>query len=550
MLLGDLRIPAESLVPCRPNVRFLTFVGCGALVEAGWLAVWPLSGALSHSAPFTAAVLQLHPLVSRVFQFTLRLAQRVLPGLGDTALTDPFGSPAYFAPAAALAAVMLWLAAVYWLTLLLLDSGLGARRLALWGVIAGAIVFQVTLLFLPGLFSQDVFSYIAYGRLAAVYELNPYIWPPSVLRDPVVPWVAEVWRSYASPYGPAWVGVQWLVARPTSSLSIADQALVYRLIANVLLLANLGLAWRLLGRLTPLSQTQRTTALAALAWNPLVLFEIAGNAHNDVLMVSFVFLGLLLFTHASRGTLASAALALATLVKYLSGLGLIWLALASAARAVNWPRRAGRVAALGLIAIGIAAAVAFPWLELPDSLDPLLNETASVGFVNSLPDIFALMLADRLAIPIDAARGAERLLVLICFAVYLAWETRRVWRDPSRGGVGRGIARSALVYVLLVSTSVQTWYLCLPVSVAAALGWRRRLTRLTLAYSALALPALYLSYYLREKTPGWVFLVYGFGPLLVLLPSLVARFRKSRFDGGGSYDQPEAATPGTTSGTR
>jgi hypothetical protein len=528
-------------------VRFLTLLGCWALVEAGWLALWPLSGALSHSAPFTTAVLQLHPLVSQVFALTLRLARHVLPELSDSPLTDPLGSAVYFAPAGALAAVMVWLAAAYCLALLVLESGIGARRLAVWWVIGGAIVFQLTLLLLPGLFSQDVFSYIAYGRLAAVYELNPYIWPPSVLRDPVVPWVADVWRSYASPYGPAWVGVQWLIARFVGALAIADQALVYRLIANVLLLVNLGLAWRLLGRLTPLSQTQRTTALAALAWNPLVLFEIAGNAHNDVLMVSFVFLGLLLFTHSSHGALASAALALGTLVKYLSGLGLIWLALASAARAVNWARRARRILALGLIAVGIAVAVAFPWLELPDSLDPLLNETAGVGYVNSLPDIFALMLVDRLAIPIDVTRGAERLVVLLCFAAYLLWQARQVWRDPSRGGVARGIAGSSLFYILLVSTSVQTWYLCLPVSVAAALGWRRRLTRLTLAYSALALPALYLSYYLREKTPGWVFLVYGFGPLLVLVPDALARFRSSPSEHGDTDDRQQAvpASPAT-----
>ena len=47
-------------------------------------------------------------------------------------------------------------------------------------------------------------------------------------------------------------------------------------LANALLLANLGLLWALLARVTPLDRTQRTTALAALAWNPLVLFELAG----------------------------------------------------------------------------------------------------------------------------------------------------------------------------------------------------------------------------------------------------------------------------------
>lgn len=520
-------------------MRLLGLVACVGLVEAGWLALWPLSGALSHSAPFTAAVLQLHPLVAQVFELTVRTVRHLVPGLaglGDATLTDPLGSSAYLVPAAALGAVLLWLGAAYGLTLILLGRGLGGHRASVWVVVFGALVFQVTLFVLPGLFSQDVFSYIAYGRVAAVYDLNPYIWPPSVIRDPVVPWVAEIWRAYATPYGPAWVDVQWLVARLTSQLSIADQALVYRAIANVLLIVNLGLAWPLIGRVAPLNRGQRTTALAVLAWNPLVLFEVAGNAHNDVLMVGFVLLSLLLFTRKSRGVTSSVALALGTLVKYLSGIGFVWLGLAAASRAIGWPRRIGQVILLAAVALTIAVVLAVPWLELPDSLDPILNETVGVGYVNSLPDIYALMLAGRLGLGVDMARTVERFVVLACFAAYLIWEALRVWREPNRAGVAQALARSSLIYILLVSTSVQTWYLSLPVALVALFGWQRRLTRLTLAYSVFALPALYISYYLRENTPAWIFLAYGFAPLLVFLPSVAAKLASP-----GRYTQPHEA---------
>ena len=67
---------------------------------------------------------------------------------------------------------------------------------------------------------------------------------------------------------------------------------------------------------------------------------------------------------------------------------------------------------------------------------------------------------------------------------------------------------------------------------------------------ALALPALYLSYYLREKTPGWVFLVYGFGPLLVLLPDLVARFRSARLEDGTGQGRQQAIAASSASRTR
>ena len=505
-------------------MRLALLVACGLTLELGWLALWPLGVVLSHSALFTSSVLEGHPLISVVLQATSRLE----PGLPAATLTEPVGSHAYLVPATWLALVLLGLSGVYGLSLLLLDRGTGSHRLAPAVVFGGAAVFQLTLLWLPGMFSQDVFSYIAYGRLAGVYDLNPYVWPPSVLRDAVVPWVADVWRTYPAPYGPFWVNLQWLLARATADLSIADQALVYRALGNLLLLANLALAWRLLGRLTPLNSTQRVTSLAALAWNPLVLFEVSANAHNDILMVSFCFLGLLLFGTSSRGVLSCIALTLGALVKYLSGIGLIWLALASAARAQSWPRRALRFATLVVVSLAISLALASPWLELPDSLDPLVDETAGVGYVNSLPDALMRILVEHFGAQLDPARGLERILAIGAFAIYLVWEARRVWADPSRASLARGLARSTLLYVLVASTSVQTWYFCLPLSIALLLGWRRRIARISLGYSALALPALYLSYYLRENTPTWVFLAYAFVPLLVLVPDGLAARRRSR----------------------
>ena len=500
---------------------------CAALMEIGWLALWSLSGALSHSPLFTSAFLDGHPAAKQVFGLTLAIARGLLPDLPAAPLSEPLGSAAYTLPTVALATAMLWLGLSYSTALVLLARGVARPAAARWLVIiGGALVFQVTLAFLPGLFSQDVFSYVAYGRLAAVHELNPYIWPPSVVpKDAVVAWVAEGWRTYTSPYGPLWVDTQWAMARLTGGMAIADQALAYRALANLLLLANLGLLWAVLGRLTPLTRDQRTLGLAALAWNPLVLFEVSANAHNDVLMVTLTLLALLLATHPRAGLLASAAMTLGALVKYLSGLGLVWLALALVARQETWLGRRLMLAAVGVVSAMLLVGLAAPWLELPDSLGPVLNETAGVGYVNSLPDSLTLALANSLSAPVGPARTLERLVVLVGFAVYLVWEARRVWTQASPAAVARALARSSLIYILAVSTSVQTWYFCLPVAVAAALGVRRRLTQVTLAYSLLALPVLYVNYYLRDSTPVWVYLVYGVAPLLLLAPGLATRAR-------------------------
>jgi hypothetical protein len=516
-------------------VRILWLAVLALLLEAGWLLLWPLASTLSHSAAFNTAFLDTHEPARRLLALLLNVARPLLPDLAEAPSTQPLGAPVYLVPAVALAALMAWLAVWYVAALMLLDRGLGRARAAVWVVLGGAVAFQTTLLFLPGLFSQDVFSYIAYGHLAAQYDLNPYVWPPSAIaKDAVVPWVADVWRSYASPYGPLWTDVQFVIARSFGRQAVADEAMAYRVLANVLLVANLGLAWAVLGRVMPRDRAQRTTALAALAWNPLVLFEVAGNAHNDVLMVSFSLLALLLMAlpNRARFVLAGASFTLGALVKYLSGVGLIWVALAAAARSGAWTTRTMRLGVVLLVSVAIALGIVGPWLELPDSLDPLATETIGVGYVNALPDVVALGLADNVLTPAgvptalarDVMRGVERIIVLAGFAGYLVWESRRVWSTSASGivvAVARACARSSLIYILLVSTSMQSWYLCMPVAMAIIVGWRATLTRVTLAYTLLALPALYLKYYLRDSTPLWVDLVYGLGPLALLAPVFI-----------------------------
>jgi hypothetical protein len=198
----------------------------------------------------------------------------------------------------------------------------------------------------------------------------------------------------------------------------------------------------------------------------------------------------------------------------------LWRALACAAPGQRGRLRLGRAALVIQVSLATVVVLSLPWLELPDSLDPLLNETAGVGYVNAVPDQLMLLLAEHFGALSDTAvpaRVLERLLSLLVFGLYLGWEARRVWQDRRASSIVGATARSSLIYVLLVSTSLQPWYFALPLALALLLGLRSRLAQVTLAYALLALPTLYLSYYLRELVPGIVWLIYGGGPLLLLL---------------------------------
>ncbi|MGH2579757.1 MAG: hypothetical protein ACRDGP_02770, partial [Actinomycetota bacterium] len=69
-------------------------------------------------------------------------------------------------------------------------------------VIGLAVAYHVVVLFLPLLFSRDVYSYAYYGRIAAVYHANPYVTTPSDFpSDPLAQYVGPRWVDTPAVYG-------------------------------------------------------------------------------------------------------------------------------------------------------------------------------------------------------------------------------------------------------------------------------------------------------------------------------------------------------------
>ena len=77
-----------------------------------------------------------------------------------------------------------------------------------------AVGFQVVMVMMPVLLSQDVFSYAMYARIAAIHHANPYVVTPMHFpHDPMYPYVGWGWRNTPAVYGPAFTLLSEGVAR-------------------------------------------------------------------------------------------------------------------------------------------------------------------------------------------------------------------------------------------------------------------------------------------------------------------------------------------------
>lgn len=252
----------------------------------------------------------------------------------------------------------------------------------------------VPLLLLPNLLSGDVYSNIAFGRIAAVHGRNPFIDPPqSVPSDPFYRFVS--WKNVASVYGPGWIYPSIVLTVLIDSLrpNIITYVLAYKLLALGLHLANGWLIWTILGRWQPGGLTalpgrprQRAFGTALYLLNPLALIEFAGNAHNDVLMITFILLGILAHLHG-HWYWTIAAFTLAVLTKWIAlpllplyGLALLWES--PSLRQRVW-RTLGSLAIFAALCVGLYR----PYWEGPRTLKILFDAPPQSRLINSLGDV-------------------------------------------------------------------------------------------------------------------------------------------------------------------
>jgi hypothetical protein len=381
------------------------------------------------------------------------------------------------------AATLLYFAAC-WLVL----RGPRSRR-AVWLVLVVAVVMRLAVLSGPPFLSTDLYRYVWDGRVQLagidVYRYipdDPALFP---LRDTAIyPYVNR--HEYARTIYPP---MAQLVFRAIASVS--QSVTMERLTMLGFDLLAIGVMLRLLS-IARLDQAR----IAIYAWNPLSVWEFAGNGHVDAIAIALISLAML-FRVRGRGGWTGAALGAAVLVKFLPVI---------VAPALWRPRDARRWRDWTMPA-AMAAVIVALYAYYGGGLGFLSGYAAQEG-LESGTGIYWLDLLDRfVTLPAGAgtiwmALGGILLLALGAWMVFV--------RPPPQAGDPVPVARDIAVLAALLTAIITphyAWYfvwLALPsclapmpsvifLSAAAILQYHDPYNDRVLQFSAIYLPFLALA---------------------------------------------------------
>ncbi len=374
------------------------------------------------------------------------------------------------------------------------------NRRWLWLILGAAAALGLTLSLLPTLPSDDVFAYILSGRISALHHANPLIATPA--NFPHDPFLSLVyWQNTRSVYGPVWLllsGALSLVAEWLGGSLVAYVAL-FKALGLVTHLANAALVWLILERIAP---RYRLSGALLYAWNPLCLVEFCASAHNDVVMLFFLLVGVYAIVRqrelwglvAIAFSIATKVVPIALLPFYLLYCARRLRAAGADGRTVAWELgwRVGIVALVGLALIA-------PFWAGPQTFGALLFSPPAQQLDNSLLEAISWpmrwLAQAALGLSVSQARTVVetglKALALLAFVALWLWEMRRT---RTLEGVFSAWGWALVWYALVASGWFWPWYVTWALVVATFAPWGR-------------LPVV------AQLLAGGVLILYGFQPL-------------------------------------
>ncbi|HUA12364.1 MAG TPA: glycosyltransferase family 87 protein [Solirubrobacteraceae bacterium] len=328
------------------------------------------------------------------------------------------------------------------------------RRLSQRGVIVVLVALHAILFLGPVIISTDLFSYLAYARMAALHGVNPYLHgPQSIAYDPIYPDVGIDWVHTTTAYGPLFT----LISYPFGLLGV--KAGIWGL-KTVALLASAGTLW-LTWRCAKARGFEPAAAALIVGANPLYLLYGFGGAHNDLIMI-FLMMGAIALVVSEpvrprNEALAGAAIVAGAMIKATAGTLLPFMLVA---------RRRATVligAAAVAIVVGLAGLAAFGTHGI-DVVSALSRDSKFVS-TDSFANEFAHIIGKPGLYPVDHDILKAGLAVVL---LYLLWRTWRGYDWIAASGW-------ALLAIVVTTTWLLAWYIVWPLPLAVISRDRRLL---------------------------------------------------------------------------
>lgn len=355
-------------------------------------------------------------------------------------------------------------------------------------------VWVTPLMFTPPLFTQDIYSYLAQGAIAAK-GWDPYGGGPVDLLgidDPLARSVPLMWAHSPAPYGPVALGYGEVISMLTGN-SIILGIVLHRLVA----ILGLALSGWALVRLARRCGVSSGAALWLGVLNPLAILHLIGGIHNEAALIGLLLAGMELVLRGvdkedrpltSRWILIIGGFVLITMAGMVKVTALIGLGFAGAALARWFGGRlvdlctaaavAVAVSATAAVVMSLLTGVGFGWITSQGGAAEIISWmsiTTSLGLASgALGGVLGL--GDH----IDSSLVVFRTLGLLVGGF---WVVRMLWAS-FRGRIhavgGLGVATLILVLFFPV---VHPWYLLWAILPLAAWANRRAFHLTAIIYS-------------------------------------------------------------------
>jgi alpha-1,6-mannosyltransferase len=331
------------------------------------------------------------------------------------------------------------------------------------------VMWAAPLVLAPPLFSRDVYSYYAQGRL---FEAG--LDPTTVGVGSLPGWfdigADPMWTESPTPYGPAFLFIERTVA------SIAHpNAYLAGILLRFSSLIGLALLAVFLPKLAKAYGVDGAMAFWVGVLNPLVIMHFVSGAHNDALMVGLIVFALYLGTR-NHCLVAAALVGLSATVKPIGLIALPFIGLQYAGIGASWARKfkswifTGLSALVVIVAMYLIVGAGYGVLSAafgtPGGVLTWLSPTTAIGqLVGGITTVLGVT-SDAYGV-IGIIRNMGTVLSLLVIVWLLVTSDRRT---PLRG------LALAFGAVVLFGAVVHPWYIlwALPLFAASGLNLRER----------------------------------------------------------------------------